>query len=659
MKIKFEGTYKSLSNFESEELTSFVLITGKNGSGKSQLIHCLNETYNPTNNQSMAYKANIDPPAAKVQVSDLIYKGGRVSGELVKQKQDEFIKRFESLSQKLKNFYQIAIDNDLEDSDFRQIPEEILAPLVQPESVKDYFIGLLTENNHAGIRGLNNTMILNRVNGMMERDRQFLHLLKHIKDFKDKKLDGIETNDFRTVPMLEKFVDSTQLFSSQIETIFFSYLKRRHDNDYAFYKQEKRNRVYKAMSDEEFEKLFPAPWDIMNKILTENKIPIRVKTFSIDDYNEYFAAEVMFFKEGVDKLVSFNDLSSGEQVIMGLIIKLFTSDYYKKDLSFPSHIILDEPDAFLHPEMSRLLIDVLYKSFVQRLGINVIMTTHSPATVALAPEECIYELQNHPHCRLFKITKDDALSTLTGFLPTLSIDYKNHKQVFVESPTDVSYYQKLFNKINEENPLDYKLYFISNQMGKGNCDWVINIVQQLRSAGLQRAYGIIDWDGSRSSSGAVIVHGEQKRYSIENFLYDPIYLLILFLELRGVEDSYDFLGVDSTFMPYNAANFSAEKIQQIWDWVIQKLCAYSNVWKAVHEAEIVYANGIKVQVPKWFLTTKGHDIESYLRKAFLSLQKFRDEGTLQEELSKIMARCYPLVPEESVTLIRKIAGVNS
>lgn len=41
MKIKLEQPYKSLNNFESEELEPFSIITGKNGSGKSQLLNLL------------------------------------------------------------------------------------------------------------------------------------------------------------------------------------------------------------------------------------------------------------------------------------------------------------------------------------------------------------------------------------------------------------------------------------------------------------------------------------------------------------------------------------------------------------------------------------------------------------------------------------------
>lgn len=47
MKIKVTGEYKSLRDFESEKLPDFTVITGKNGSGKTQLLELLKDANNP------------------------------------------------------------------------------------------------------------------------------------------------------------------------------------------------------------------------------------------------------------------------------------------------------------------------------------------------------------------------------------------------------------------------------------------------------------------------------------------------------------------------------------------------------------------------------------------------------------------------------------
>lgn len=65
----------------------------------------------------------------------------------------------------------------------------------------------------------------------------------------------------------------------------------------------------------------------------------------------------------------------------------------------------------------------------------------------------------------------------------------NHRQVFVESETDVIYYQTLYSKHNNETSLRYKLYFILCQKGKTNSDWVQQIVNQLRNSGNNTVWG--------------------------------------------------------------------------------------------------------------------------------------------------------------------------
>jgi len=54
-------------------------------------------------------------------------------------------------------------------------------------------------------------------------------------------------------------------------------------------------------------------------------------------------------------------------------------------------LLLDEVDASLHPSMIKNLLDVIEKIFLKN-GCKVILATHSPTTVALAPEESIYEI---------------------------------------------------------------------------------------------------------------------------------------------------------------------------------------------------------------------------------------------------------------------------
>jgi len=660
MKIIFKGKYKSITTFESDALSDFTVITGKNGNGKSQLIYCIQPSA-IVNRQSppVTFQLIIEPNLTKIQVSDLLYKSnGAANNSIVRTKIDSYYNLFNSLKPKHKEFHNILIEKEINLRDFLKLDKSQINTLLDIDDFKGYAIPLLSESGFLGQHGMNEESVLTTFKNSLRNDVIQSEIFFKVKEYTNKSLNDFEQEDFFKTPLSEKYIDSSDMFNSKAETIFINYLKRRHDNDYLNYRNERFGETNNVIADFEFEKLYPAPWHIINGILKENKIPLRVKEYNVKDYSESISVDIKFKKEGINDLISFDDLSSGEKVIIGLIMILFTEKYYGQDLNFPELIVLDEPDATLHPEMSKLLIDVLYKSFVVRLGIKVIMTTHSPSTIALTPDGCIYEMSNLPICSLKKISKDSALELLTGVLPTLSIDYKNHRQIFLESPTDVFYFQMLFNKLNSEEPQNGKLYFISNEMGKSNCDWVKAIVSKLREGNVKKAYGIIDWDGKNSSTKEVIVHGENTRYSIENFIYDPIYLCILFLEkLNGAHNIKDELNFDETYNQYNLIFESEQRLQEIWDWFINKFTIrYANLKSQTVTKNVIYYNKSQVKVPDWYLVMQGHQLETKLREVFSSLSKFTSEGELQNNLSIIMAKCFPLVPIESIDVIKELCA---
>ncbi|MCK4978944.1 MAG: DUF4435 domain-containing protein, partial [Candidatus Delongbacteria bacterium] len=286
-------------------------------------------------------------------------------------------------------------------------------------------------------------------------------------------------------------------------------------------------------------------------------------------------------------------------------------------------------------------------------GINIVMKTHSATTIALSPEDSIYELKNYPKTSLTKIDKDNALKILTGSIPTLSIDYQNHKQVFVESPTDVSYYQMIFNKLDQGGKYQSKLYFISNSNGKGNCDQVKDIVNDIRESGNKTSYGIIDYDLKNTTTEYTQVHGS--RYSIENYIYDPIYIVVLLMSMKAYNVLMD-LGYDATFDYHSIGEESDTKLQKVSNWFFENFYDKYPAKKDTNEpVTIVYLNGKKINVPKWFVEDKGHDIETKIKLVFEALgKKFRNEGELQKEIIPLIGRCFPLIPKDSVDTIESI-----
>lgn len=113
--------------------------------------------------------------------------------------------------------------------------------------------------------------------------------------------------------------------------------------------------------------------------------------------------------------IDFSSLSSGERILMALVASVYKSS---SDGNFPDLLLLDEVDASLHPSMMRNMLDVIKNIFLTK-NVKVIIVTHSPTTIALAPEESIYVMNTSGDSRIEKKSKSSALTILTDGFATL------------------------------------------------------------------------------------------------------------------------------------------------------------------------------------------------------------------------------------------------
>lgn len=530
MKINFNGFYKSLSSFTSEELPDFTVITGKNGSGKSQLISCIKNPIGALITPRESYELQFIPNEKNVTVGELIYLSkGPGTSDLLNTVMVQYEKLYQELHTPGLEIFSILHKKNKK---IEELSLEDFNDALSGNLKLDLLNQVLQRTGYSGNVRLSDEKNLKQLKIGLTRYQKLFDLLKIIADSQQIDILEITPNDFTSTSFPERVFDSADLIQSKIETIFYAYLKRKFDNTVRSIINQRDGTSYDVIPLENYDKIFPAPWNIINDILKKNFPNLKIKTFNELDFKEGARLEIFFQKDGIKNLIRLDGLSSGEQIIIGLILKLFTKEFYQGEITTPKILVLDEPDAFLHPEMSNLLINVLVDTFVKELGIKVIITTHSPSTIALSPEDSIFEMSNQfRKCSLTKINKDDALALLTANIPTLSIDYRNHRHVCVESDTDIDYYQKLLHRVVAVEQLNYKLYFISNQRGKSNSDWVKRIVPQLRSGGNQKAFGIMDWDLTRKAASSVFVHGEGIRYSLETIFTIP-YIWQFFL-LKG------------------------------------------------------------------------------------------------------------------------------
>ncbi|EDV29295.1 uncharacterized protein TRIADDRAFT_51463 [Trichoplax adhaerens] len=272
-------------------------------------------------------------------------------------------------------------------------------------------------------------------------------------------------------------------------------------------------------------------------------------------YKNGFKFDVYIMEDGqliCQKRVPFNipviqvQLSSGEQLELLSLLWLFGSKNLAK-ANDSGIILLDEPDAHLHPSLVQEVIETIKTKLISKLGIQVIMTTHSPTTVSLAPKDCIYVMTENNMTKEIKIekaaSKRQAIQLLTAEFVHVNLPFR---MVFVEARDDKKFYTMIQDKLARERLIasTYPLLFMAvgkhkkrpdsadesgSRMIEKSCRaYVENIVescvnesdedQSLR----EFIFGLVDND-NREDPKLYNIRC-LKRYSIENYLYDPIHI---------------------------------------------------------------------------------------------------------------------------------------
>ncbi|MES2704766.1 MAG: ATP-binding protein [Bacteroidota bacterium] len=651
MKIYFNGDFKSLSTFATDNLTGLCIITGKNGSGKSQFVELFKDLIS---GRAQEYTFSLTPELHpnEIQIEGIsVESNSRIDNASWKSRMQQAYQTFRT---KKKRF---ALYAELQDAQvpIEQWPKQSVTAIFSDlnlwkEKIKTIFTGDKKALNDIENKGIE--PFLKEILREYKYEWTDLLVCRQVASFKLKNIADLTSEDF-TNAVIGKSISQSGLFVSTIDEIIYDYYKGRHDNLYNFFRKKEINAINNAVSDNDFLEQHENPVVKLNKIFDDLKIGYYIPELNLEDFSLDQGYSFFLKNKASGVFVGFNELSSGEKIIIGLILRVFFYSFFGNSLKHPRLLILDEPDAHLHPEMSKLLIDVLQKTFVEDLKITILMTTHSASTVAMAPDNPLWVLKNHPTTVLEKTTKDEALKLLTSNIPTLSIDYKNHRQIFVESPTDRQFYQAIFDKHFTGKIRKHNLYFISSPSGKSSCEQIKDIVSDLRLAGNNTCFCIVDWDKKNASTSAILVHGIGKRYSLENFLYDPLYLAILFLE-QGCKNDIKEIGFNKYYSPFDIRQEPNERLQEIADWIINGLEAGTSTNVSTREV-VHYYNDRSVSLPMWFLHQQGHSLYELISARFKSMEQFRDEKSFTAKMLEIAVRSYPLVSSDTIELMRALA----
>ena len=391
-----------------------------------------------------------------------------------------------------------------------------------------------------------------------------------------------------------------------------------------------------------------APWEIFNDIGKTLNFKFELDEPNIEDKK----FEVRLRDKARKVFTSPDSLSSGEKVIFSLFVAMYSTH---SDAHLPELIIFDEPDAYLHPSLSRTLLDVVQKIFVEQHHIKVIMTTHSPSTVALAPPDSIYRMMDG---RMVASNKKEAIVSLTTGLNTISVYYENVKQVFVEADNDNHYLTVVKDMAMRAGLLstDVNLNFVNvGNDANGGCSIVTKVVNDLVTAGNQTVYGVIDWDGHNVDSDRIKVLGQGKRYAIDNYAIDPLVVILICLEDVNSREKIGFEKHASvtTFKEMN--NIEQQKYVDV---IIEELEKVIPDKERVNTDVVIYQTieERNYSIPKWFAEMQGHRLVNYVRIAFPLLNKYNDDRKLYKHIAVDMCYAnYPgIIPMDIVETLKKI-----
>jgi len=357
IRIKLHEKYKSFdADFEIELEGKLMILSGVNGSGKSQLMNIIygDRGINPntgTRSKDLNRTVTIDNVEITWKNIELrSFKDNITLPEIIKSSSYLF--------------------NTAADQAFNQYKQHGLNPAHNPN---------FTSSIEKAIKLLGNEYDLNTRN--------------------------IAEDKFKSVLRDAKYVwEQDDVFSDTIGNVFFS-----HATEIAQGQQNAGKHGGPAFNPLT---LGIAPWEELNQLFGILKIEYRFKDNYDIKYGELTETPMLFQINSNGNLIEeesrpLKDLSDGEKAIISLcftsLIKINTDD--KKIL------LLDEFDATLNPSLIESLFIVIKKYFIDK-GIVVIMTTHSPATISLAPDfTSYYEVfkKNHSSARVFKINRDDYL----------------------------------------------------------------------------------------------------------------------------------------------------------------------------------------------------------------------------------------------------------
>ena len=435
MRIDLRRPYKSIWSLTAEELPDFVILIGRNGAGKSQLLEALEQRVAVIPNISVAEIEKYDmgsfyPPNAG--------EANRHSNQFARDTADAYLlHRIGNTSLKesaLQIFNQFTSEIEhnsgvqARDNFVRNLRDEI-------RQMRDFDVFATRNGESPYSKSLNGRVWAHLKSGNTGRSggsssnqrRSSFNGNQAALLSAAMKLTGKLPHELTRDDIMRASHYGGEILSNSISEMF------------ATYKVEQFIWAHKRIESEhvrfnellaEYRTNNPPPWETLRAILSDMRDAASgdgLFNFEFSDPEGYelhignyeqfsFKAEMTNRTTGAQ--YELDSLSSGERVLMALCLASFNQYFGRRR---PKLLLLDELDTLLHPSMVAALVSTLKNLFVSK-GTKVLMTSHSPMTVASLDEADIFRaVRTGGQVSVSRTTKSEAINELSDGLATVDM----------------------------------------------------------------------------------------------------------------------------------------------------------------------------------------------------------------------------------------------
>ncbi len=303
----------------------------------------------------------------------------------------------------------------------------------------------------------------------------------------------------------------------------------------------------------------------------------------------------------------------------------------------------------MHPSLIKEFIDLISSNDLDYLNLQVIITTHNPITVSLTPIENLFELKRDSsnHLNITKIkNKKTSILLLTEHL--VSVDLPT-RLVFVEATDDKLFYELLHSyllkiKFNFNITGEFRLLFIAGVTSekKDSCKtFVKGIVEKCVNHGkIEHMFGIVDKDNDINEKKVNIQ--VLKRYSLENYLFDPINIYLYLLnnnKSNEIQTKFKINTLDNLFQ------LNKDDLTILYEDILNSFknkLDPNDLYKETTQVEFCYnfsensKDIFLVKYPNFFIKHHGHGC--------------KDNGT-RIGLKELITEKYSNIPQDNKTMI--------